>query len=269
MKRYKNRGFEENLMIETCSISSGSNGNSYFIKTRDGSFLVDAGISYKQLCLRLNSIKSDISNITGIFITHEHIDHIRGLNMLIKKNNIPIYMTKKTYEAISISEKNITFFNMNQEIVIGKTIIKSFSKCHDASEPCGFTFEYSNHKICVLTDIGVPCENTIKHVKDSNILYLEANYDEIMLMKSGYPNYLKERIQNTQGHLSNYDAGLFILQHASDNLKYVFLSHLSENNNTPERAFNTFTSITSERKDLNFKTLMTSRYDVSEIVKID
>lgn len=258
-------------MIETCSLASGSNGNSYFIKTGDQSFLVDAGISTKQICQRLEQIGHSITDINSIFISHEHTDHIRGLNILAKKYNTKIYMTQKTFENsnININPNLIHFIKADDTITIENTTIRSFSKCHDALDPCSYSFIYDNKKVSIITDIGIACSNVINNIKDSDAIFLESNYDENMLLTSPYPAYLKQRIHGDNGHLSNYHAGLLIMEHASPRLKYIFLSHLSENNNRPELALNTFKEVIKQRQDLkHLDTIITSRHEHSRLIRI-
>jgi phosphoribosyl 1,2-cyclic phosphodiesterase len=261
-------------MIELCSLSSGSNGNVFFIRTGADAFLVDAGISRKQICLRLREIKSDIREIKGIFITHEHSDHIRGLDVLVRNFPVPVYITGKTYDSLPfcIDEKNLRFIASNDTVTIGHTEIQSLPKSHDAADPSLFCFYYKNKKICIITDIGYACANVQEAVKDADVLFLESNYDEEMLKNGFYPPYLKRRIAGDRGHLSNVMAGELVCNHASPRLEYVFLSHLSENNNKPDIAVDTFQTAVKERDDLQHlqeKTLLTSRYGVSPVVRMD
>ncbi|MDQ1351122.1 MAG: fold metallo-hydrolase [Acidobacteriota bacterium] len=258
-------------MIKVCSLSSGSNGNAIYIKTGANCFLVDAGISCKQICLRLHQIESHISHIKGIFITHEHSDHIRGLEVLLKKHPTPVYLTQETYRnmPITIDETLLHFISANDRIIIDETVIQSLPKSHDAVEPLLFCFYYKGKKISVITDAGYGCDNVIAALREAHIIFLESNYDEEMLQSGFYPPYLKKRIAGPSGHLSNVNAGTLIRDHASPYLEYIFLSHLSENNNTPRLALETFLSIVKERNDLEkLNTILTSRYHVSDVVEI-
>lgn len=258
-------------MIEVCSLSSGSNGNAIFVKTGGNAFLVDAGISCRQICLRLEQIQEDMNDIKGIFITHEHSDHVKGLSVFLKRFPMPVYVTEKTYKRINISidASYLHFINSNDLITIDETTIQSLPKYHDAVEPTLFCFYYKNKKISIVTDVGKACEKVIEAVRDAHIVFLESNYDENMLWEGFYPFYLKKRIAGDFGHLSNAHAGSLILDHASPHLEYVFLSHLSENNNTPEMALNTFQSIIKERDDLSrVNTILTSRHGVSPRIRL-
>lgn len=259
-------------MIKLCSLSSGSNGNALFIRTGADSFLVDAGISRKQICLRLEQIGSHISEIKGIFITHEHSDHIRGLEVLLRRCPVPVYLTEKTYNQmpITIDEKFLNIIDANLRMTINETEIQPLPKSHDAVEPLLFCFYYKGKKISVITDAGYGCKNVIEALREAHIVFLESNYDEEMLRTGFYPPYLKKRIASTFGHLSNVTAGELIRDHASPHLEYVFLSHLSENNNTPLLALETFQSIVKERNDLEkLNTILTSRYEISEVVEME
>lgn len=259
-------------MIEACSLSSGSHGNAFFIKTGADAFLIDAGISCKQICLRLEHIQKQAGDIKGIFITHEHSDHVKGLRVLLKRYPIPVYITEKTYACmeLTIDDSCLNLIKSDDTVQINATTIRSLPKCHDAVDPALFSFYYKDKKISVVTDVGVACDNVIEAVKGADVLFLESNYDETMLQDGFYPYPLKKRIDSDHGHLSNVHAASLIREHASPNLECVFLSHLSENNNTPERALSTFLSVIEEREDLGVvKTILTSRYEVSPKIIID
>ncbi len=258
-------------MIKLCSLSSGSNGNAFYIKTGNTSFLVDAGISRRQILLRLEQIQSHISEIDGIFITHEHSDHIRGLDILLKYVPRPVYITEKTYNNIplTIDDQYLNIIQPNARLTIDETEIQSLSKSHDAADPTLFCFHYHGKKISVVTDAGHGCDNVIESIRSADALFLEANYDDEMLRTGFYPPYIKKRIAGPEGHLSNDNAGSLIRDHASPHLEYVFLSHISENNNTHTLAMETFQALIKERDDLqDLNTILTSRHNISEVVEI-
>jgi phosphoribosyl 1,2-cyclic phosphodiesterase len=259
-------------MIEVCGLASGSNGNAFFIRTGADCYLVDAGISCRQICLRLQQIQHHIDEINAIFITHEHSDHVRGLRVLLNKFSIPVYITEKTYRCLSheIDDSQLHFIQSDTSTTINQTVIRSLPKNHDAVDPSLFIFYYKNKKISVITDSGQGCGNVIEAIKDANIVFLESNYDDTMLWEGFYPYSLKKRVAGEYGHLSNTAAGELILNHASPQLEYVLLSHLSENNNTPDIALQTFQSVIKERRDLrHLQTIVTSRSGISPVIKID
>jgi phosphoribosyl 1,2-cyclic phosphodiesterase len=259
-------------MIEVCSLASGSNGNCFFVRTGDERFLVDAGISCRQICLRLEEIGSHAEEIGAIFITHEHSDHVRGLRVLLKRFPVPVYVSEKTYSRINldIDDRYLRLIRSRDTVSINGTAVQSLPKSHDAVDPALFCFYYGDKKVAVVTDAGYACENVIEAVRDAHVVFLETNYDEDMLKNGFYPYYLKTRIAGNNGHLSNLHAAQLISRHASARLSHVFLSHLSENNNHPELALSTFLSVIEERDDLgHLKTLLTSRKAVSPVVRIE
>ncbi len=232
-------------MIEVCALASGSNGNCYYVGNENEAVLVDVGISARQITLRIEQAGIPIEKIKAIFISHEHADHIRGVRVFSKRFNIPVYLSRKT--LINTTKKYVPqynrFFTPGETIAIGGLQIHTFLKWHDAAEPCSFRIENGELSVGVMTDIGQPCQNVIQHVKQSNILFLESNYDEDSLWKGGYPWYLKNRIASDHGHLSNKQALDLIDEHAEPSLKTIFLSHLSGENNSIELALESFSTL--------------------------
>lgn len=259
-------------MIEACSLSSGSKGNCFFIKTGKDAFLVDAGISCRQITQRLQAIGHHISEIKGIFITHEHTDHIRGLEVLLKRFQIPIYINWRTlsYSPVKIPTTVVRNFNSNERMMVGEALVEARRKRHDAADPCLFSFYYRGNKISVITDLGQPCEHVVNAIRHSNILFIETNHDEHMLHRGPYPQFLKQRILGNEGHLSNTQAGCLVRDHASPNLEYIFLSHISETNNTPRLALETFANLVQENEKIKeARMIVTDRFEVSEVIKIE
>jgi len=249
-------------MLEICAIASGSNGNCYYIGNEKDAVLIDAGISAKQIILRMLECGLNPTKVKALFISHEHSDHMRGARGVSKKMNVPIYLTVKTFDG---SYRNLRpdypkYFTPGEVIEVGDFSIHSFLKNHDATEPCSFRVQYKNKSIGVFTDIGEPCENVTSHLQQCDGLFLETNYDEKMLWEGSYPYFLKQRVASSVGHLSNNQAFNLLQTHAGENLKCVFLSHLSKENNTPEIALNSMINLTSR-----FKIKLTSRYEVGEV----
>ena len=252
-------------MLEICAIASGSNGNCYYIGNENDAVLIDAGISAKQVVARMYERSLNPKKIKALFISHEHSDHMRGARGVNKKMNIPVFLTTKTYSG---SYKNLRpdypkYFVPGDEIEVGEFIIHTFLKNHDASEPCSFRVQYQNINVGIFTDIGEPCENVKSHLKLCNGLFLETNYDEKMLWEGRYPYFLKKRVASQLGHLSNVQANDLLQTHAGENLKCVFLSHLSKENNTPEIALNSMINLTSK-----FDIKLTSRYEAGEVYQL-
>lgn len=218
------------------SLNSGSNGNCYYVGNDTEAVLIDAGISCKETEKRLRSLGLQISKIKAIFVSHEHIDHIKGVEMLCARYSIPVYITEKTIKNSHMRiPKELTFhFRSDVDINIGEIKITPFQKYHDAADPHSFVIECKQDRIGVFTDIGAPCENIKKHFKRCHAAFLEANYDCTMLENGKYPNHLKKRISGNEGHLSNDQALEIFTQYKSDKLRHLLLSHLSKENNTTE-----------------------------------
>lgn len=231
-------------MFEFCSLYSGSSGNSFFVKSKKTNILIDSGLSYKKIVEALNNINSNIENIDGILVTHEHIDHIRGLSSLSCKYNIPIYANKKTWSILDscigkIEDENRKVFNKEETFEINDLKIFPFSVPHDAIDPVGFNILKGNKKLSIATDLGHINNKIIKHFEGSNCLMLESNYDSEILKFCSYPASLKSRILGPKGHLENKVAGQTISNLISSGLSQVLLVHLSKENNFPELAYQT------------------------------
>jgi phosphoribosyl 1,2-cyclic phosphodiesterase len=257
-------------MFEISVLASGSSGNCFYIGSEKGDILVDAGISCRQVSKRLEIIGKNIQSIMGIFVTHEHIDHIRGLNVLSRRHNIPIFINKGTLSTSYSSLNEVNLFKKDEEIDLNGIKILPFSKSHDANDPVSFIIKNNDKKISVITDIGFCCENVKNAVKESDVIILESNHDISMLKNGPYPFYLKQRILGNGGHLSNYDAALAVLEHGNKKLQHVLLAHLSKINNTPQTALDTFNSIIEERSDLKkLKAWLTYREKPTELIRIE
>ena len=238
-------------MLEVCSLASGSAGNCYYVGSENTSILVDAGISRKEIENRLRSIGKEMSCIRGLFITHEHSEHILGVDALAKKYDIPIHMTAGTLENSALTIGDFNIIEKDKEFAFNGLTILPFSINHDAAEPVGFLIRNGSTSASIITDVGCCCNNVRKSVSESDIVVLESNHDPFMLMEGRYSKELKQRVIGQKGHLSNYEAALLVLECAKSRLKHVMLSHLSKENNTEKIAMKTFLSIISERKDLS------------------
>ena len=263
--------FKEGIILKIAAIASGSNGNCYYLENDDDAILVDAGISAKQIVSRMANLRLSMSKIRGVFISHEHTDHVRGIDVLSRKYSVPVFMTQKTYSSYGkiIKDSLLNFFLPGKQVRFGNMHVNPFLKSHDAAEPCSFSVSSEGSSVAVMTDIGLKCSNVIYHIQKADAVFLESNYDDHMLQTGYYPAFLKARISSDVGHLSNTQAALIALEHATSRLRHVFLSHLSENNNTPELALYTFSSVIRQRNDLNPELILTSRHKESRLVSLD
>lgn len=236
-----------------CSLASGSSGNCHLINDGTNSILVDAGLSGIQIENRLKEIDINPKSLAGILVSHEHSDHIRGVGVLSRRYDIPIYANGGTWAGMEgkigkIKEENIRYFNTAEDFTVEDFNIRSYSISHDAREPVGFSIQRKKAKISIATDLGYIDDYIINEVKNSNLLVLESNHDEEMLKAGSYPYYLKRRILSNIGHLSNEAAGNAIVDLVNKNVKSILLAHLSRENNFPELAIATVKNILDSEK---------------------
>lgn len=232
--------------FKVAMLASGSKGNAALIKAGEEYFLIDMGLSCRELTNRLKKVGVSPEQLKAIFITHEHSDHIKGLETFTKKYTVPLYSSDNTWRAIVNCLKNIkrdNLYTMRGEITLGEVKISSFIIPHDANDPHGYYFTSPNGEKCTyLTDTGFVTDVVQKAVEGADILILESNHDVEMLKNGSYPYELKRRILSTLGHLSNESAGNLLAE--LDCLpKQIVLAHLSQENNRPELALNTVKKI--------------------------
>jgi phosphoribosyl 1,2-cyclic phosphodiesterase len=226
------------MALLAVSLNSGSNGNCYFIGYQDEAILVDAGLSCRETVHRLNRCGLSMDAVKAILITHEHRDHIHGISGICQKYSIPVYISEKTYNACHIftGSSPVIFFKSDEPVTIGRFTLTGFLKSHDAADPHSCLITSDDTTVGVFTDIGRVCSKVISYFRKCNAVFLECNYDEELLMKGSYPFPLKNRIRGGKGHLSNLQALELFIKYRSPFLTHVFLSHLSQDNNSPELA---------------------------------
>jgi len=254
------------MSISITSLNSGSNGNCYFIGNDREAVLVDVGISCREIEKRLLRLGISILIVKAIFISHEHADHIRGVVVLARKYQLPVYITPSTLRnsPISLEDSLIRSFKAHQPVIIGSLSVTAFLKFHDASEPHSFIVEGDGIKIGVFTDIGIPCKQLIHYFKQCNAAFLEANYDTEMLENGRYPFSLKKRIRGGKGHLSNQQALDLFIAHQPEFMSHLILSHLSKENNCPTLVNELFLR---HAKKINI--IVASRYEEAPVYMIN
>ena len=220
---------------------SGSSGNSVYVGCGDAHLLVDAGVSGAKILSELAKIGVKPGELSGILVTHEHVDHIRSVGILSRKLDVPVYATEGSWAAMEskigeIPERNMRIFDKRQDFYIGRMEIRAFSLPHDAAEPVGYTFFSGGTRFSVATDIGCVKESWLKEIDGSDAVLLESNYDPGMLAAGNYPYLLKQRIASRKGHLANEDAGEAAVALARRGARRIILGHLSKENNFPELA---------------------------------
>lgn len=240
-------------MIRVCNFSSGSEGNCTYIEVNNGTrILIDAGISASIIVSRLKLLKVDPSTIDGIIISHEHSDHIKGLDVFASKYNIPIYAHQSLWPALN--KKLTRILSIYKQVFYSQTfnikdaIIDSVPVSHDASHTSAFKVSNGESGVAIITDLGIYDQNVLALAQKCQVVYIESNHDEEMLRTNpNYPFHLKKRILSSKGHLSNTQCAGAIETMARNGTKQFVLSHLSKHNNTPDKAFQTVCAILASK----------------------
>ncbi len=228
------------------TICSGSDGNCTFVSDGSTHLLIDAGLSLRAVEEALRQININAAELSGILITHEHTDHVRGADTISARHDVPIYASHGTWAALEgrpikkAALKNRIAFDSGGDFYINDFNIQPFSIPHDAADPVAFCMVNRGKKIIIATDMGYIKNDFIARARDANFMILESNYDPDMLRLSSYPSHLKARIAGRNGHLSNEDCAATLCEIiAGGSVRKVMLGHLSKNNNTPDIAIGT------------------------------
>lgn len=237
-------------MLNLYPLYSSSSGNMYLISSENANILVDIGVTYKRVNEALSEVSKTPADIDAIFITHEHSDHVKGLNLFVKNNpNTPIYTAKGTrnyilnmLEKAKIKANNIFDISSTEKLLIKDLCIEHFNTSHDAVDPLGYKISCEDKSITIATDLGVMTNSVFGYLESSSLPVIECNYDKDMLFAGRYPFEIKRRIAGPYGHLSNEDSGQVILKLAQNGTRNFLLSHMSEHNNIPELAKETILS---------------------------
>lgn len=259
-------------MLKYCSIGSGSSGNCHAIMYKDTGILIDAGLTGKTITAGIKHADFDIEKIRGIFITHEHSDHIKGAGVMSRKLDIPIYANLKTWQQMvgkigNIKEENMVVFENDKTYAMGDLKIRPFSIPHDSEDAVGYNIYSDKSKMSIATDIGYITENIRKNLKNSKLVVLESNYDPNMLMMGSYSYALKKRVMSEGGHLSNEEAAGFCTELVEGGTESILLAHLSKENNFPELAYATSKNVLTNNnmivdKDLKLDVLRRDQFSM-------
>lgn len=237
------------------SFGSGSSGNCCYLGTRNAGILIDAGVLTETVVdtLKENGIKME--NIVGICLTHDHGDHVKyAYNIVRKHKHMKVYCTNRVVNGM-LRKHNISKRIKDYHSPIFKEIpfklgdfeITAFDVPHDGDDNMGFFVRHGDKNFVVATDLGAISERARHYISQAHYLMIEANYDKEMLIKGTYPDYLKRRIQTDRGHMDNVETAAFLSEIYTPQLKYIFLCHLSNDNNTPEIALNTISKALKDR----------------------
>lgn len=239
------------MKLRFATIASSSGGNCIYIGTAYTNILIDAGLSGKRIEEGLAQLELTGQDIDAVFVTHEHSDHVDGIGVLSRRYDIPVYATEGTWDNMpdkvgELRPRNKKAIYADELCCFNDLCICPFEIPHDAAQPVGYSIITDNDKITIATDMGHITDTVRENIKGSSVLLLESNHDIDMLKNGPYAYNLKQRILSDKGHLSNSIAGKFLSNVADSRLKYVFLGHLSKENNTPRLAFDTVKSIVNE-----------------------
>lgn len=234
------------MKVKFISLASGSSGNCYYLGTEKYGILIDAGIGIRTIKKALRDINVPMETVRAVFITHDHADHIKAVGHLGEKMNIPVYTTARIHAGINtsycVTEKlysSVRYLEKEQPMELENFHIESFEVPHDGTDNVGYCIEIDGKVFSFLTDLGEITPTAAKYICKANYLIIEANYDDEMLKMGTYPQYLKERISSNTGHMSNMATADFLAENISEHLYYIWLCHLSKDNNHPELAFKT------------------------------
>jgi phosphoribosyl 1,2-cyclic phosphodiesterase len=269
------------MSLFIASLNSGSNGNCYYIGNESEAVLIDAGISCRETERRMLRLGLPMTRVQAVFVTHEHDDHIRGLDVLSQRYGLPVFITEPTLQQCRLppAPRFVRAFTADEPVTIGGLKITAFSKTHDASDPYSFTVSSTagsmpstlssaaqecEVRVGIFTDIGAVCDNVVRHFTQCHAAFLEANYDEQLLLNGAYPWPLKNRIRGGQGHLSNLQALELFVNYRPGFMSHLLLAHLSQDNNRPELVQTLF-----EREAHGTTVVVASRYAETEVYAID
>lgn len=254
--------------MKLISLQSGSNGNCIYIESEDTRLLFDAGISGKKAEARLEAHQVDIRDVNGLIISHDHSDHIGSVGIFHRKYGLPIYATRPTFGHASRRRDFGTITTLNpfvsgQTLRIGSLTVETIKTPHDGVDGVAFVVSNGHQRLGILTDLGHVTESLDTLIGTLDAVFIESNYDIKMLDLGRYPLGIKQRIKGPGGHLSNLEASRLIRNHAH-HLSWACLGHLSENNNTPQNAFQTCTELVGA----GFPLYLAGRHEASEALTV-
>ena len=222
-------------------LASGSSGNAIYVENDEHAFLVDAGLSGRKMEELFASVDRNMKKLSGILVTHEHSDHIKGLGILARKYNVPIYANEKTWMAMDPLVGKILLeqrfhFDMETVKTFGSIDIQSFAVSHDAADPMFYVFHENGRKLVLITDTGYVSDRMKGHIQGADSFVFESNHDVGMLQMGRYPWSVKRRILSDVGHVSNEDAAVAMSEVVEQKPTRMYLSHLSKDNNMKDLA---------------------------------
>ena len=231
-------------MLKFISFGSGSSGNCYLLYTETDALLIDTGVGIRTLKKYFHDYGLQLSAVRNVLVTHDHADHVKCVGSVSSDFHLPVYATHTVHKGIfenycvrkKIGAEYTKFIEKGETVQLGDFKITSFGIPHDSSDNVGYRIIYQDVVFCLMTDVGHVTDEMKSFINEANYLVIEANHDEEMLLQGPYPQYLKNRIMGSEGHLSNKDCAKALAENATPALRHVWLCHLSEENNHPELA---------------------------------
>ena len=252
--------------MKLCVLASGSKGNCTYLETDNTKSLIDVGMSCAYIEKNLREIGVNPESIERIFITHTHTDHIKGLSVFLKKYKPIIYFTEKMNEELGMLIDDFRY--IDGEFSIKDLKVIPIKTSHDVADSNGYVFESNNKSLMYMTDTGYINVRNHNKLKNHDLYVLESNHDIEMLMNGKYPYHLKQRIYGDKGHLSNKDSAYYLTQFTTEKTKEVILAHLSEENNLPEKALETFYQTYEKSGKKAPKVVVATQKKRTEVVEI-
>ncbi len=239
--------------MKFASLGSGSRGNATLVEYDDQLLLVDCGFTIKEVERRMERLERSVDSISAILVTHEHADHLKGVPPLSRKYKLPVYMTPGTFRSRDLGKLPLlTLIEGYQSLSFGDLKVYPVAVPHDAREPAQFVFSAANKRLGILTDLGSISAHVEQHFCDCDALLLEANHDPQMLASGPYPYSLKQRVGGPWGHLSNQQAAGFLARVDSERLKRLVVGHISQKNNSLERAQDCLRDVTADIEQVSY-----------------
>ena len=252
--------------MKVCGLSSGSKGNTTYIETNQAKILIDAGNSSKYILEKLTSLNVNPSDLDAILITHIHVDHVKGLPVLLKRINPCVYMTEKMYPYLDYIEN---YHLIDTETFDIKDIhVEVIHTSHDTEDSLGYIINNEDKSLVYITDTGYINRKYFDLLSNRNLYIMESNHDVEMLNNGKYPFELRQRILSDKGHLSNYDSAKYLAKFIGDKTKYILLAHLSEENNTEELAYKTLTDRLNKENEQVDNIIIATQNKETELIKL-
>lgn len=253
--------------MRTFSLQSGSNGNSFYVEVDGVRLLFDAGLTGAAAERRMAVHGRDIRDVTALFVSHEHPDHIRSAGVYQRKFGLPIYMTRKTQDATRCKlgkPIEINYFRSGETVSLNGVRVHTYPTAHDAVDGVCFIVEGGQRRLGIFSDLGHPFQELLPLVESVDAAYIECNYDPDLLASGSYPPHLKARIQGPRGHLSNHDTAELLSACGASRPNWVAVAHLSRENNTPELAIGAL----HEAVGHTYPVHLASRYECSPVLDV-